>query len=259
MESKNRKNIILITGASSGIGREFASQLDLLMYNTDEIWLVARRQERMQELAKLLEHPCRIVVMDVADNAEQLAFKRLLEKENPKIKMLINCAGFGLMGKFESVAIDEQLAMLDINCRALTELTYHCIPYMIKNSRIIQLASSAAFLPQKGFAVYAATKSYVLSFSRALREELREKKIWVTAVCPGPVETEFFDIAEKYGETLAIKKLTLTTSDKVVKEALLDSYDRRAVSVCSFPIKAFRVMAKYVPHTVILKGLNLIK
>ena len=95
---------------------------------------------------------------------------------------------------------------------------------MRANSRIIQLASSAAFLPQPKFAVYAATKSYVYSFSRALAQELRNKKIYVTAVCPGPVDTPFFDIAEKTESTLAIKKRTIARADLVVKQAIKDSY-----------------------------------
>ena len=138
-------------------------------------------------------------------------------------------------------------------------MTWYCVPYMRKNSRIIQLASSAGFFPQKNFAIYAASKSYVLSFSRALREELRKKGIWVTAVCPGPVETEFFDIAEKYGSTLAVKKLTMVSADKVVRTALRDSRDKKAISVCSIPIKAFHVVTKIIPDSIIMGVVNLLK
>lgn len=254
-----KKKIIIITGASSGLGQEFAFQLDKIMHGLDEVWLIARRKERLAELAKLLDTPAKIISMDVAKEQDNRAFKELLERENVSIRMLINCAGFGLMGRFEDLDMEEQIGMLEVNCKALTWLTYECIPYMCKNGRIIQLASSAAFAPQKNFAVYAATKSYVLSFSRSLREELKEKSIWVTAVCPGPVETEFFDIAEKYGSTLAVKKLTLVSPQRVVKEALLDSHDRRALSVCSLPIKAFGILSKTVPHGWILQVMNLLK
>ena len=256
MGSKTGKNIVIITGASSGIGQEFAMQLDALLYRTDEIWLVARRKERMKELSKLLNVPAKIIPMDVTGAGEMQAFAKLLESEKPKIRLLVNCAGFGYMGRFDELGIGEQTAMLRVNCEALTQMTWYCLPYMERNSRVIQLASSAAFLPQRKFAVYAATKSYVLSFSMALREELRKKGIWVTAVCPGPVETEFFDIAEKYGSTLAVKKLTMVPADRVVRQALRASRDKKAVSVCSLPIKCFHVLSKALPHAWILWIMN---
>lgn len=259
MEKKTGKNIVIITGASSGIGQEFAIQLDRILHKTDELWLIARRKERLTEFSKLLDIPIKVIAMDVTNENDMIAFKKILEVEDAAVRMLINCAGFGLMGSFDRLDIEEQTAMLDVNCKALTRITHYCIPYMRKNSRIIQLASSAAFLPQESFAVYAATKSYVLSFSRALREELKEKSIWVTAVCPGPVDTEFFDIAEKYGRTLSIKKLTLVSPQRVVKKALIDSYSKKAVSVCSLPIMGFRILAKYIPHGWILSALHLVK
>ena len=204
-------NIVIITGASSGIGREFALQLDTLFSNMDEIWLVARRKERMEELSRRLTTKCRIISMDITDPVYMEQFAEILQIAKPQIRMLVNCAGFGLMGAVETLSLQEQKSMIELNAVALTEMTYRCLPYMRKNSRIIQLASSAAFLPQENFAVYAATKAYVLSFSQALNQELKKRHIYVTSVCPGPVDTEFFDIAEQYGKTLAVKKLTIVS------------------------------------------------
>ena len=130
---------------------------------------------------------------------------------------------------------------------------------MRRGSRIIQLASSAAFLPQSQFAVYAASKSYVLSFSRALGAELKEKGVYVTSVCPGPVDTPFFDIAEKSGSTLSIKKLTMVSPDKVVKLALKDSYKRKSVSVCNPFIKAFALFSKMTPHDLMLNLMTFVE
>ena len=130
---------------------------------------------------------------------------------------------------------------------------------MKKNSRIIQLASSAAFMPQPDFAVYAATKSYVYSLSRALSEELRQRKIYVTAVCPGPVDTPFFDIAEKDGKTLAIKKLTMASPEKVVEQAISDSFHKKRTSVYNPYIKMFYVLAKIIPHQWILYIMRFMK
>lgn len=257
MGKKTGKNIVIITGASSGIGQEFAMQLDGLLHRTEEIWLIARRKERMEELAKLLDIPVKVIPMDVSDEKDMAVFGKTLEFEEPRIRMLINAAGFGYMGRVDELSIEEQAAMVRVNCEALTRMTCCCLPYMTENSRLIEIASSAAFLPQTRFAVYAATKSYVLSFSMALREELKKRRIWVTAVCPGPVETEFFDKAERYGSTLAIKKLTMVPAAKVVKQALRDSRDKRAVSVCSLPIKGFHVISKALPHSWILGMMGL--
>ena len=140
-----KKKIIIITGASSGLGQEFAFQLDKIMHRLDEVWLIARRKERLEELAKLLDTPAKIISMDVAKEQDNRAFKELLERENVSIRMLINCAGFGLMGRFEDLDMEEQIGMLEVNCKALTWLTYECIPYRCKNGRIIQLSTSAAF------------------------------------------------------------------------------------------------------------------
>lgn len=252
-------NIIIITGASSGLGVEFALQLDNVFHNIDEIWMIARRKKEMLEVAQYLEHTTRVLDMDVTDAGQMEQFEKLLADEKPVIRMLVNCAGYGIMGDFSTSNINEELGMIDVNCRALTQMTYLCIPYMRKNSRIIELASSAAFMPQPDFAVYAATKSYVLSFSRALNQELRSKGIYVTAVCPGPVDTPFFDIAEKTGSTLAVKKFTLVRADQVVERAIADSYHKHERSVYSAWIKSFDAAAKIIPHRPILELIRLLK
>lgn len=252
-------NIIIITGASSGMGQEFARQIDRGFFRIDEIWLLARRKERLQELADDMVHNTRIFSMDVNDEYAMDDFEKLLYECDCKVRMLINCAGYGILGNVDELETEEQIGMLQTNCEALTRLTCLCLPYMYPNSRIINLASSAAFLPQAGFAVYAASKSYVLSFSRALNEELKKRHIYVTAVCPGPVRTEFFEIAEQYGGGLAIKKLVMAESKNVVALALKDSYHKKEVSVYSIPMKAFHVLTKCLPHSAILAFVRLMK
>lgn len=253
-------NIIIITGASSGMGMEFALQLDNVFESSiDEIWLIARRKEQMLEVASSMDHTTRVLDMDVTKQDDMKRLKKLLAKEKPVVRMLVNCAGYGVMGPFSNLNMKEELGMIDVNCKALTQMTYLCIPYMRKNSRIIQLASSAAFMPQPNFAVYAASKAYVNSFSRALSEELRKKRIYVTSVCPGPVDTPFFDLAEKDGKTLAIKKLTIATPEKVVEKAIKDSFHKKRVSVYGFYIKAFHAASKVVPHQVILTIMRYMK
>lgn len=246
------KNIVIITGASSGIGKEFALQMDPCFQNIDEFWLIARSKDKLKELAASLKHPTRILAMDLTNEAQIERLTDTLKDHDATIRVLINCAGYGLMGNADAIDIPGQLGMVRLNCEALTHVTLSCLPFLKRGSHIIQLASSAAFLPQPAFAVYAASKSYVLSFSRALGAELSEKGIYVTSVCPGPVDTPFFDIAEKGGTTLAVKKLTLVSPKRVVRQALLDSARHKTMSVCSLPIKAFFLASKFLPTSLLL-------
>lgn len=246
-------NVILVTGASSGMGREFVRQLDPYFSNIDEIWLIARNRIKLKEIAGSINHKCRILAMDITREGQMDRLEDTLAEKGAVVRLLINCAGYGIMGDFKNADAGEQLGMIRVNCEALTHMTLKCIPFMREGSRIIQMASSAAFLPQPGFAVYAATKSYVLSFSRAIGEELKDQGIYVTCVCPGPVDTPFFEIAEKYGTTLSVKKFTMVSAREVARDALRDSFLKRQISVCSLPIKAFGMLAKYIPHQVLLE------
>ncbi|MBE5883403.1 MAG: SDR family NAD(P)-dependent oxidoreductase [Lachnospiraceae bacterium] len=252
-------NVIIITGASSGIGEEFAYQLDEYFTNIDEFWLIARNREKLNIVADRLQHKTRILSMDITKDAQLERLEDTLQENKAVVRMLINCAGYGLMGAFQNQDREGMLGMVHLNCEALTNITHRLIPYMRRGSRIIQMASSAAFLPQTDFAVYAATKSYVLSFSRALGEELREHGIYVTSVCPGPVDTPFFDIAEKNGTTLVVKKYTMVKADRVVAKALRDSYHKRTMSVCSLPMQLFEVSTKILPHDMFLQMMTFLK
>lgn len=245
-------NIVIITGASSGIGREFARRMDLSFDSIDEFWLVARSEDKLKNLAANMRHETRIFPMDITDDKELEELEYEVEFRNATVCMLINCAGYGLMGEFSKVNRKEETGMVRLNCEALTNITHRMIPYMKRGSRIIQMASCAAFLPQADFAVYAATKAYVLRFSQALGEELRSKGIYVTSVCPGPVDTPFFDIAERYGKTLALKKKAIVRADQVVKQALYDSLHKKSKSVYSLPIKSVEFLSKMLPHDFIL-------
>lgn len=247
-------NIVIITGASSGIGKEFARQMDThpAFARIDQFWLVARSKEKLTELANSLQHDCRVFTMDITNVLQQERLENAIKKDNAKVRVLVNCAGYGIMGAFAEQDRREETGMIRLNCEALTSITHRIIPYMKKGSRIIQMASCAAFLPQKNFAVYAATKAYVLFFSEALGAELKDRKIYVTSVCPGPVDTPFFDIAEKTGSTLKVKKMVMVSADKVVARALKDSLGRRQKSVYSLPIRGMELLAKMLPHSLLL-------
>ena len=247
--------IAVVTGASSGMGREFVLQLGYFYKNLDEIWAIARRRERLEELAGISRIPLRIIDGDLQKKKVYRRIHEILTEEKPDIRMLINSAGFGKSGAVTEIARENfriQTDMVDLNCRALTAITEICLPFMRKGSRIINLASAAAFCPQPSFAVYAATKAYVLSFSRALHMELKSSKgIYVTAVCPGPVKTEFFRVSGELTGTL--KKLTAAGAQAVVRKALKDSLAKKQLSVYGPPMKAARAGAKLLPHSLIMK------
>lgn len=245
-------NIAVITGASSGLGREFVRQIDSMYTHLDEIWVIARRKERLLELSKEVIVKLRILPYDLAEEEELKEFYKLLKKERPIIRMLVNSAGYGIIGKFTKSDWEESIGMIHLNCSVLTSITYHCLPYMRNNGRIIQIASSAAFLPQPKFAVYAATKSYVLSFSRALNKELKSRGIFVTAVCPGPVSTEFFHRAEKREKMALYKMLVMAKAPDVVRDAMNASLRRKDVTVYGMMMKLVAITAKMLPHKLLL-------
>ena len=202
------KQIAIITGASSGLGEEFTRQV-CAGYDFDEIWILARREDKLNALADNLNASknfkvVRPVVMDVAGKEGVDRLKAFIEAENEKlgkiesgieIGLLINNAGFGTYGPFAETSINRQMDMIELNCTTVTGICGIALPYLKSGSVIINTASLAAFLPLGNFAVYAATKSYVLSFSVALAAELRDKGIKVCALCPGSVSSEFANVA----------------------------------------------------------------
>ena len=194
----------LITGASSGLGSEFARQLAPV---ASRLVLVARRTDRLEELAATLRgvHPkldVRIFPADLADPARRDSLAGWLLNEKIDVDFLVNNAGLGDHGHFESSEWSRVQSMIDVNISALTHLTHLLVGKMIVGGRaaILNVSSVAGFFPLPNMAVYSATKAYVTSFSEALAMELRPRGITVTALCPGPVPTEFFDIATRPGE-----------------------------------------------------------
>lgn len=250
--------IAIVTGASSGMGREFVRQLGYFYKNLDEIWVIARRKERLEALAKESRVPLRIFAGDLQKKKVYKELRDALEKEQPDLRMLVNSAGFGKSGSVEEISSEKfriQTDMVDVNCRSLTRMTLLCLPFLRAGSRIVNLASASAFCPQPHFSVYAATKSYVLSFSRSLGEELRKKGIVVTAVCPGPVDTEFFKFSGKPQNIL--KKLTMAKADRVVHQALKDCRSGKSVSVYGIPMKLTYFGTKLLPHGLLVHMQNL--
>lgn len=248
--------IAVITGASSGMGREAAIQIGDRFAGIEEIWLIARRRERLEELEGRLPAKIRCFAMDVTCKEDREKLQQALETEKPEVKILVNAAGFGKIGRVGELDEDTECAMVRLNCESLCAVTHLTLPYMSPNSRILQFASAASFLPQPKFAIYGATKSFVLSYSRALGAELKGQKIYVTAVCPGPVDTEFFEIAETVNQIPLYKKLVMANPKRVVKKALRDSYMGRSVSVYGITMKIFWILSKVIPHEILIRMLK---
>ncbi len=246
--------IAVITGASSGMGREFVRQIPHFYQGLDELWVIARRKERLTALKSICPIPIRIFAGDLTEEEFYIGLKAQLSKLRPDIRMLVNAAGFGKTGTVEDIYAKEsgaQEKMIWLNCNALTKMIFMCMPYLSKGSRILNLSSAAAFCPQPRFAVYAASKSYVLSFSRALSGEWKRKGIYVTAVCPGPVDTEFFEVMGKPSNPL--KKLVMADAPSVVRQALLDSRKKKTVSIYGGWMKAIRILMKLLPKEWVIR------
>ena len=246
------KRIAIVTGASSGLGADFAREL-ARDNSLDELWLVARRKDRLQQLANELNKKCVVLALDLTNPQDLQKLKKTLEKHQPDIRFLINNAGYGALGPAEDIDTEFQLKMIDLNAWALTALTLYSIGYLGRGSIIIQVASSAGFLPLANFAVYAATKAYVISFSRAIGEELKTRGIIVNTVCPGPVKTEFFQASGFADPASAYNSLD------VVKHALQRALRGKALSVFGWRILLYRYLYSFIPVWLVLKISKMIK
>lgn len=244
-------NIAIVTGASSGLGRSFIRQLDR-QGGLDEIWGVARRRERMEELAAQLSTPMRPLALDLTKTESVETLRALLQETGANVRVLVNSAGFGKFGTYADMTLQETADMIDLNCRAAVALTAAAIPHMSRGARILEICSSAAFQPLPGFNVYAATKAFLLRYSRALRWEVAPRGIKVTAVCPGWIKTEFMQVARdtKNGRTVRSYPFALRP-ETVARRALRDS-QMLAVTTCGLPALVQRVASKFLPHCFIM-------
>ena len=250
------KNIAIITGASSGMGKEFALQV-AQKYDFDEIWILARRLENLEEIAHSINETknfqtVKPVQIDLGSADGVYELEKLLAQENEKltkvesgiqIGLFINNAGFGTYGPFEETSIKTQMNMVELNCTSLTGLCGIALPYMTKGSVIINTSSLAAFMPLGNFAVYAATKAYVLSFSTALAAELKDKGIKVHALCPGSVSTEFANVASN-GARKEVKGGI--PPQKVVAQCLKRAYKGKTKSLYRLKWKCLSFMSHFV-------------
>ena len=247
-------NIAIVTGASSGMGREFVLQLSGYV-KVDEIWVIARREEALEALKAEVPVPVRPIPLDLtkAESFETVA--SLLEAEKPNIKLLVNAAGFGKFGAFHKVSLEDDCKMIDLNCKALLMMTRLCIPYMQPGSHILELDSLSAFQPVPYITTYGATKAFVLSYTRSMNQELKGRGIRVMAMNPGWVKTEFFNHAFQTNGGNEVQYFDrLYEAKDCVATGLKDLYrSKKDYSVHGLPVKLQVAMVKIVPHSIVMK------
>lgn len=242
--------IAVITGASSGMGREFVYALDKDQA-FDEIWVIARREQRLLELQEKCRAKIRPIPMDLQETESLTRYQAMLQQEQPEIAVLVNAAGFGFFGVFSEMDMERQLASIDLNARALTGMCYLSIPYMKPGSEIYNMGSMSSWQPVPYINVYGATKAYVLSFSRALGVELKSKGIHVMAVCPGWIQTEFIDLAKQDNSVNYFNRYY--TPEQVIAKAIKDMKKGKTTSVLGLPEKLQTVLVKFLPVNLVMK------
>lgn len=254
MEFKTKPNnegneqimIAIITGASSGIGYEFAKQIDKKNY--EEIWLIARREDKLKTLSNNLKTRAKIFALDLCEEKSFEILKNELEISNKKIGLLINSAGMGENDYFKNTKLEKDMKTLNLNIKALTAMTKICLEFFQKDGIILNIASSAAFIPQAKFALYSASKSYVLSFSRAIRREFNDIK--VSVLCPNRVKTEFLKKSKNNSST-GIKNLGNENLEKLV-EKTIKKMGKKDLITTHPSAKILLIISKILPHSFIL-------
>lgn len=261
--------IAVVTGASSGLGREFVRELcrkagsptcresDKL----EEIWVIARRKEALEALQREMPVPVRCLPLDLTKKESLKILSDTLAAEKPSVRVLINAAGFGKIGTYKDIAMQDCDDMIDLNCRAAVDVTLLTLPYMERGSRILEIASTSAFQPLPGLAVYAASKAFLMRYSRALRWELFGTGIRVTAVCPYWIsDTEFIPTAQKTKNGSAVRHFPLASHAKTVARlALFESRLGCAISTAGPVSFIHRIFAKWIPHCVMIAGWEAIR
>ena len=244
-------SVAIITGASSGIGAEFAKHY---AGRVDELWLVARRKEKMVELGESLGVKYKIIAADLCQREGIEAIRAQLENEKPEVKYLVNAAGFGDFGGFDEISERKVEMMIDLNVKALVLITHMVIPYMLRGGRIIQLGSGSCFTPLPYFNTYSSGKVFVLHYTKSLNFEIKKYGLRATCFCPGWVHTEFI------GKATAEEGVTrprdnamkpLLNCEKVVRGCVRASDKGRTMYVTNWYTKLQHLLFKILPDPIL--------
>lgn len=247
--------IAVLTGATGGLGYCFIKEL--INEQIDEIWALGRNKERLENLNKEFGSKIVPVSVDLTKTDELNSFNELLKKRNPQISFLINNAGVAQMKPSKELTVDEIESTINLNCKAPAVITNFCLPFMQNGSKIINVCSASAFQPVPYINLYASTKAFERSYSRALNAELKPYGISVTAVCPSWIDTDML-VKEINGKK--VKFNGLVSPYKVAKQAIKDAKKGKDMSVCTFYVKCQHLNVKFLPQKLTMKiWLNSIK
>lgn len=244
----------VITGASSGLGREIVRQIADVFPEIQRYWLIARREEKLRELSKTVpEKEVVCMPLDLCDPMSYVTYRETLTEELPEVVLLVNCAGCGILGQVGEADTASQTRMVDLNVRALTVICNMTVPYMTSGSRVLNVSSVAAFCPTPRMTVYSATKAYVSAFSLGLGEELRRRHVTVTTVCPGPMDTEFLEVGGITGHSKTFAMLPYCDQVQVAGGALRAARAGRTIYTPKLFYKFYRLLAKVTPVKLMVK------
>ena len=242
----------IITGASSGIGREFARSIDRAG-EVDGYLLIARSREKLEGLAAELSHPSELLASDLSQPEGVEALRAWLAERKPSVQYLINAAGFGVFGDYSEVSEADTVSMIDLNVKALVLITHMTIPYMPRGSHILEMGSASVFTPLPGFNIYASTKAFVYHYAQALYYEVRPRGIGVTVFCPGWVQTPFFARAENEASAGPRKKKPMLSVEYVVGCAMKSMRRGRLLCACNWYTRMQHVLSKILPNRVMIR------
>ena len=245
-------SLAIITGASGGIGSEFARQISRLD-GIDELWFVARNEERMRSLSEEIGLKTKIISADLTTMDGINKVRRALEEEKPSVKFLVNASGFGNYGAFDEISEDEVVKMIDLNVKALVLITHMTVPYMERGGRIIELGSGSCFTPLPYFNIYSSSKVFVLHYTKSLNFELQRYGVRATCFCPGWVDTEFLGKSLANGNTHPKTMKPLLKCEDVVRKCVKASLKGKAMCVTNWYTKLQHVMFKLLPDKLLTK------
>ena len=244
----------IVTGASSGLGREFVRQIADVFPEIECYWLIARRTDRLTEIAEMMpDKQVECLSLDLCDTMSFMALQEKLAAERPEIALLVNNAGCGYLGNIGEVDTASQTRMIDLNLRALTAVTNITVPFMAPGGCILNVSSIASFCPNPRMTVYSASKAYVTAYTVGAAEELKAKGITVTAVCPGPMETEFLGIGNIKCNSRIFEMLPYCDQVRVAGGALRATRAGRTIYTPKLFYKTYRVLAKVLPVKLMVK------
>ena len=244
------KKIAIITGASSGMGKQFALTVTD-HYDIDELWVIARDKKNLEKLKDEINIELKIFPLDLTDDKSFDLLKKELKEGKYSVELLVNASGFGKFEKTTLISEEDNIGMINLNCIGLTKMCLLTIPYMHKGSKILNISSVAAFQPVPYINVYAASKAYVLSFSRSLNQELKKDEISVTALCPFWTKTKFFDRAVTKNQIVK-KYVAMYEPKDLVKRAWRDLAKGKDVSKYGFIARGQVLFCKILPHSLVM-------